>query len=94
MKLFLDANVLFTAAHNPKGKSAFVIELSEKRYWKCVTCVLALEEADRNLEAKYPSAQIELKKLMRVVELAPTAIQGDCPIKLPEKDQPIFPSVL
>jgi len=27
MRVFLDANVLFTAAHNPRGRAAFVIEL-------------------------------------------------------------------
>ena len=27
MRLFLDANVLFTDAHNPKGKAALAIEL-------------------------------------------------------------------
>ena len=27
MRIFLDANILFTAAHNPNGKAALVIEL-------------------------------------------------------------------
>ena len=27
MRVFLDANVLFTALHNPNGKAALVIEL-------------------------------------------------------------------
>ena len=27
MRVFLDANVLFTAAHNPRGKAALVITL-------------------------------------------------------------------
>ena len=27
-RLFLDANVLFTAAHNPSGKAALIIELA------------------------------------------------------------------
>lgn len=94
MKLFLDANVLFTAAHNPKGKSAFVIELSGKKHWNIVTCVLALEEASRNLEAKFPSTQRELKRLMQLIEVVPTTVQGECAISLPEKDRPIFLSAI
>ena len=94
MKVFLDANVLFTAAHNPKGKAAFVIELSGKKYWRVVTCVLAIEEADRNLAKKYPSAQQELKKVMRLIEVIPTSLKGDCEIALPEKDRPIFLSAI
>jgi len=27
IRLFLDANVLFTAAHNPSGKASFIIDL-------------------------------------------------------------------
>ena len=34
MRLFLDANVLFTAAHNPGGKAALVIELGAQRHWR------------------------------------------------------------
>jgi len=30
--LFLDANVLFTAAHNPSGKAALVLELGTLGY--------------------------------------------------------------
>ena len=37
MRLFLDANILFTAAHNPKGKAALVIELGQAGLWQLVT---------------------------------------------------------
>ena len=29
MRLFLDANVLFTAAHNPRGKAALALEAGQ-----------------------------------------------------------------
>ncbi|WP_153307020.1 hypothetical protein [Desulfonatronum thioautotrophicum] len=32
-RLFLDANVLFTAAHNPAGKASLVFDLASKGYW-------------------------------------------------------------
>jgi predicted nucleic acid-binding protein len=56
VKLFLDANVLFTAAHNLSGKAAFVIELAKEGHWKVVTSGYAIEEARRNLEIKFPDA--------------------------------------
>jgi uncharacterized protein len=53
-RLFLDANVLFTAAHNPHGKAAFLIALAAEGYWEVMTSTLAVEEAQRNLARKYP----------------------------------------
>jgi predicted nucleic acid-binding protein len=58
-RLFLDANVLFTAAHNPHGKAAFLIALAAEGYWEVVTSTLAVEEAQRNLARKYPSGDIK-----------------------------------
>jgi predicted nucleic acid-binding protein len=72
VKLFLDANVLFTAAHNPEGKSAFVIELAREGKWEVVTSHFALEEARRNLEAKFPDAVPLLDRSMRSVGLVPS----------------------
>jgi hypothetical protein len=43
LRVFLDANVLFTAAYSPDGLSALL------------TSPLAIVEAERNLEAKRPA---------------------------------------
>jgi hypothetical protein len=93
VKLFLDANVLFTA-HNPEGKSAFVIELGREGTWEVVSSRFALEEARRNLEAKFPDAVALLDRSMRSVGLVPSIIEGSCPLDLPKKDVPIFLSAL
>jgi len=90
LKLFLDANVLFTAAHRASGKSAFIIEKAREGLWEAVTCDLAVEEARRNLEAKYPSALASLDELLKSVRLVPTIAGSQCPIDLPKKDIPIF----
>lgn len=90
MKLFLDANVLFTAAHRASGKSAFIIEKAREGLWEAVTCELAVEEARRNLEAKYPGAIASFEELLRSVRLVPTIAGPRCPIDLPPKDVPIF----
>ncbi|MBI4537233.1 MAG: PIN domain-containing protein [candidate division NC10 bacterium] len=56
MRVFLDTNVLFTAAHNPRGKAAFVIELGAAGHFSLFTSDAACEEAERNLAAKYPDS--------------------------------------
>jgi len=89
-RLFLDANVLFTAAHNPNGKAAFLFdELSAKR-WELVSSGFAIEEARRNIAAKYPQCQERLGELIeKVTEVSQPAPQ-EIPIDLPEKDRPIL----
>ena len=94
MKLFLDANLLFTAAKNPGGKAAFVIELAGEGHWEVVTSSFAIEEARRNLEAKSPEVISEFETLMGDVGVVPAVFNETCPIDLPEKDAPIFLSAL
>ena len=69
MRLFLDANVLFTAAHNPRGKAALVIDLGKRGHWAIATSAYASEEARRNLERKFPHLPDRLKELLRGIEL-------------------------
>jgi predicted nucleic acid-binding protein len=52
MRVFLDANVLFTAAHNPNGKAALVITLGAEVLFQLATSAYPKEEARRNLERK------------------------------------------
>jgi predicted nucleic acid-binding protein len=54
MIVFLDANVLFTAAHNPQGKAALLIEWGQAGIWRLTTSHYAIEEARHNLRRKYP----------------------------------------
>lgn len=90
MKLFLDANVLFTAAHNPDGKASFVIEMARDGIWQVVTSRFAIEEARRNLKIKFPGGLHALDELLATVGTAPAVIDDTCPIELPQKDVPIF----
>jgi hypothetical protein len=94
VKLFLDANVLFTAAHNPGGKAAFVIDLAREGSWEVATSHFAIEEARRNLEVKFPTAVVALDKLLTHFLLAPAVLDRPCPIDVPERDRPIFLSAL
>ncbi|MEA1049040.1 PIN domain-containing protein [Lamprobacter modestohalophilus] len=90
MRLFLDANVLFTAAHNPNGKAALVLELATAGLWQAVTSAYALEEARRNLKRKYPACLAELDKRAAEIRLVVDSGRGDCPQGLIEKDCPIY----
>ena len=90
MRLFLDANVLFTAAHNPRGKAALVIDLGKQGYWVLATSRYALEEARRNLEKKFPQSLDELNSLLQSIQLVEHRPALRFPAGLAEKDRPIF----
>ena len=90
MKLFLDANVLVTAAHNPRGKAALVVDLGTRGHWAIATSAYASEEARRNLERKFPHLSDRLKELLRGIELSEHHPDLRFPPALAEKDRPIF----
>ncbi|MBI5017040.1 MAG: PIN domain-containing protein [Deltaproteobacteria bacterium] len=94
MRLFLDANVLFTAAHNPQGKAAFVIEMAGESGWELVTSELAVEEARRNLDRKFPDCLPRFDSILRMIKRHSPAPSYDCPIPLPEKDRPILSAAI
>ena len=94
MRLFLDANTLFTAAHNPRGKAALVIELGASGRWALYLSRLAVEEARRNLELKFPQCLDQLHVLVRGVRLMEHRSALDYPEGLAGKDRPIFQAAL
>lgn len=94
MRLFLDANILFTAAHNPNGKAALVIELGTQGYGELFSSPYALEEARRNLERKLPHALENLYTLQHHIRLIEHRAGLDFPTGLAQKDQPIFQAAL
>ena len=94
MRLFFDANTLFTAAHNPKGKAALVIELGGAGYWTLCTSAYAIEEARRNLEAKFPDALPMLTRQLAHFETGHESRSHACPAGLPRKDCPIYLAAL
>ena len=94
MRLFLDANVLFTAAHNPRGKAALTIELGKKGHWTLATSPYASEEARRNLERKFPQLRGRLHLLLQGIQLVGHRPELRFPPGLAEKDRPIFQAAL
>ena len=87
-RLFLDANVLFSAAYRSRA--------GLRRLWQLrpavelVSSPYAIEEARRNLED--PAARARLDSLVKGLRIVPDLAGAPLPpdIELPEKDQPIL----
>jgi predicted nucleic acid-binding protein len=94
IRLFLDANVLFTAAHNPSGKAALIIDLGAQGYWEVMSCSYAIEEARRNLSIKFPDYSKRFEELIATVIKVPSRSGRNCPANLPEKDRPILEAAI
>jgi predicted nucleic acid-binding protein len=87
-QVFLDANVLFSAAYRLDTPLRKLFSLPKVML---VTSAYALEEAKRNLASGQQRAELErLCKSVEVVSVLPP--QGESPIlaKLPENDRPIL----
>ncbi|MDP2967870.1 MAG: DNA-binding protein [Deltaproteobacteria bacterium] len=91
---FLDANVLFAAAHNPSGKAALIIDFGAQGYWKVMSCSYAIEEARRNISIKFPDYLKRFEALMATVIKVPFRSGRNCPVILPEKDRPILEAAI
>jgi uncharacterized protein len=94
LRLFLDANVLFTAAYSPDGLSALLFELSRRELLVLLTSDHAVEEARVNLELKHPTAVKELDRLFLLLQIVETPATHPVALKLPEDDLAIFGAAL
>ena len=92
IRLFLDSNVLFTAAHNPEGKASLVIELAAAGNWEVVTSAYCLAEARLNLDRKHPTALGRLSEILETLHLVRDVAGERCTLLLPGKDRPVFAS--
>ena len=87
MKVFLDANILFSGAQSGSRMRAFLDLLFQ--HAECVTNAYAVEEARRNLELKLPAAAACLDPLVRKCDLVPVLVV-ELAVALKPKDQPIL----
>lgn len=90
IRLFLDANALFTTARNPEGKAFFIISLGLEGLWEVYTSTFAAEETRRNLAVKYPSAEEIFDELLAAITIVHEQTGAPYPATLNEKDRPIF----
>ena len=67
MKLFLDANVISTAAYSTRGLSRGLFRLAVAGKCTLYTSAFAYEEAERNIQKKARDRRAELTRIMNQV---------------------------
>lgn len=94
MRVFLDANVLFSAAYRDTGSVRAFFALAAGGGCHLVCPGHAIEEARRNITARYPRRLADLEELLRNVEVVPEPRAGTlewaASMGLPAKDAPIL----
>lgn len=92
-RVFVDANVLFSAAYNTKRQIANLWNLTDI---EIVTSAYAAAEALRNLRRKYPGQVADLRALLSRTRLVPSAsaIPAGIGGQLHEKDHPILAAAI
>jgi uncharacterized protein len=98
MRLFLDANVLFSAAHNPRGNARAFFALATQGAVTLLCSRFARDEALRNIKLKFPDCYETLAELLKAIELVseppPSLIGIARAAGLPEKDAPILAAAI
>lgn len=98
MKLFLDANVVFTAAYCEQGASRTLFQLAEAGICSLYTSAYTADEARRNLLVKAPAKVSAFNKILEQISLVrePSHATVARMTKLPlvEKDAPVMAAAL
>ena len=94
MRVFLDANVLFSAAYMEAGSPRALLRLADAGGCELLSSAYAVEEARRNLLAKRAARAGELEILARKIatqgEPGAPSIAWATSLGLPAKDAPIL----
>ena len=94
MKLYLDANVIFSAVHREEGRAQDLVALARGGHCDLLTSTHALEEARRNLQLKSSGFERRLMQALvqvTVVVEAPAAlVDWARELGLPLTDAPIL----
>jgi predicted nucleic acid-binding protein len=96
MRVFLDANILFSAAKSA-GAIRRLLEEIQACGHECVADEYVIAEARRNLEQKFSAALPDFERvLLGVSRLAslPTLPSPNLALLLPEKDRPVLASAI
>jgi predicted nucleic acid-binding protein len=94
MRLFLDANVIFSAAHSPNGRALALFRLAGIDRCTLVASAHVVEEARRNLMVKSVHRLKELDTLISqlemVAEAPPKIVAWAAGHGLPANDAPVL----
>ena len=98
MKLFLDANVIFTAAYSAQGLSRGLFRLAAAGKCSLCTSAFAHEEAVKNIHNKAPEKLADLTVLMKQVDILPEPhprwVTWAAGLPLVRKDAPVLAAAL
>jgi predicted nucleic acid-binding protein len=94
VRVFLDANVLFSAAYLDRSRTRAIFRFAEAGRCELVSSAYAVDEARRNLARKQPERQPELERLVARIAICaePTAelVKWAATAGAPERDAPIL----
>ncbi len=96
MRVFLDANILFSAAKSA-GAIRQLDEDIQVRGHECVADEYVIAEARRNLEQKFTTALPDFERLLSCISrlASPPAMSASSlDLLLPEKDRPVLTSAI
>lgn len=96
MRVFLDANILFSAAKSA-GAVRRLLELLVAARHECCVDAYVVEEARRNLAAKSPGSLNELDTLlssMRIAAGVHAAEAAPASVELADKDRPVLAAAI
>ncbi|MBW6455796.1 MAG: PIN domain-containing protein [Trueperaceae bacterium] len=97
MRLFLDANVLFSAALSPVGAASSLFAFAGAGACELVTSAFVVAEATRNLRVKAPEAVDRWERLIASVGIvveADARLLDRIGVALPAKDRPVLAAAL
>lgn len=96
MRVFLDANILFSSAKSAGAVRAFLAELKASGH-ALVADAYVVDEARRNIEARFPEALDDFEGLLGELELF-TGVCAPLPVEtapeLPDKDRPVLSAAI
>lgn len=95
MRIFVYANVLFSAAYSPRGRIAIALANPAQLDAEFWTSDYAVVETQSNLARKRPEALVELRRLLATISIIPWSGAEPCPvIGLRDKDRPILAAAI
>lgn len=96
MRIFLDANILFSAAKSD-GAVRRLLTLLIGAGHECCVDSFVLEEARRNLAVKMPESLTALDAVVShliLADIQPSSTVPAAVLKLPEKDRPVLAAAI
>ena len=93
-RVFVDANIVFSAAQYPESRIAAFIHHSKAMGLRCLCSPAVIEEAVVNLKKKHPKGLPQVALLLAKMEHVQALPGAKCPVKLADKDHHVLLAAL